>query len=353
MLILPLRCGPKHPADGQRQLVSCQHADVNAFHQVVAYAPQGVTGLGIGVVSGVFAPSGVFDLRPGLPAFDLTICTRRPGTLRTDSGVALQVERGLDAFTEAELIMVLPGTGFREDVTDQVLDALRAAHRRGTIVAGHCVGSFLLAAAGLLDGLEATTHWQYADEMAATYPHVTVRRDALYIDHGQVSTGAGATAGFDLSLHLLRTHHGAAVANRIARDLVTPPHRAGGQAQYLDAPVPSGTGDESLDEVLTWARGNLGLRPSVDQLAARAMTSRRTFLRRFRQTTGTSPHAWLTSQRLSQAEELLETTDLPVEQIAHLVGYTSGGALREQFVQHRAVPPRDYRRTFRGPVRDR
>ncbi|GAB7037066.1 hypothetical protein JCM9533A_09130 [Catenuloplanes niger JCM 9533] len=305
-----------------------------------------MTGLGLGVVTGVFAANGVFDLRPGLPVFDLTICARRTGVLRTDSGVPLHIDRDLDAFGTAELIMVLPGTGFRQDRDDDLLNALRAAHRRGAIVAGHCVGSFLLAAAGLLDGLDATTHWQYADEMAAAYPEVTVRRDALYIDHGQVSTGAGATAGFDLSLHLLRTHHGAAVANRIARNLVTPPHRAGGQAQYLDTPVPPG-GDDSLDEVLGWARENLHRRLSVDQLAARAMTSRRTFLRRFRRATGTSPQAWLTTQRLHNAEELLETTELPVEQIAHRVGYASAAALRDQFVQHRGVPPRDYRHTFR------
>ncbi|MDR7320762.1 MULTISPECIES: GlxA family transcriptional regulator [Catenuloplanes] len=319
---------------------------MSAFSRVVAYAPPGVTGLGLGVVTGVFAANGVFDLRPGLPVFDLTICARRTGVLRTDSGVPLHIDRDLDAFGTAELIMVLPGTGFRQDRDDDLLNALRAAHRRGAIVAGHCVGSFLLAAAGLLDGLDATTHWQYADEMAAAYPEVTVRRDALYIDHGQVSTGAGATAGFDLSLHLLRTHHGAAVANRIARNLVTPPHRAGGQAQYLDTPVPPG-GDDSLDEVLGWARENLHRRLSVDQLAARAMTSRRTFLRRFRRATGTSPQAWLTTQRLHNAEELLETTELPVEQIAHRVGYASAAALRDQFVQHRGVPPRDYRHTFR------
>jgi transcriptional regulator GlxA family with amidase domain len=321
---------------------------VSAFHRIVAYAPQGVTGLSIGLVSGVFAPAGVFDLRPGLPEFELTICAKQPGVLRTEGGMALQVERGLEAFSEAELIMILPGTGFREDRTDPVLDALNAAHQRGAIVAGHCVGSFLLAAAGLLDGLDATTHWQYADEMAATYPKTVVRRDALYIDHGQVSTGAGATAGMDLSLHLLRTHHGATVANRIARDLVTPPHRAGGQAQYLDTPIPDGDEESGFAEVLAWARANLGQRPTVDELATRATTSRRTFLRRFKQITGTSPHAWLTSQRLLQAEELLETTDLSVEYIAHHVGYSSGASLRGQFLQHRGVSPRDYRRTFRG-----
>ncbi|MEV4350297.1 helix-turn-helix domain-containing protein [Actinoplanes sp. NPDC049596] len=321
---------------------------MNVFNRVVAYAPPGVTALGLGVTTGIFAANGVFDLRPGLPIFDLTICARRPGILRTDSGVPLQIEHGLDAFPSAELIMVLPGTGFRQDHDDDLLEALRAAHRRGAIVAGHCVGSFLLAAAGLLDGLDATTHWQYADEMAVTYPEVTVRRDALYIDHGQVSTGAGATAGIDLSLHLLRTHHGATVANRIARDLVTPPHRAGGQAQYLDTPATSSSGDDGIDEVLSWARQNLHRRPSVDQLATLAMTSRRTFLRRFRQATGTSPHAWLTTQRLYQAEELLETTDLSVENIAHHVGYTNAAALRDQFVQRRGVPPRDYRQTFRN-----
>lgn len=332
--------------EGQRPEVLCHYAKVSAFRRVVAYAPVGVTGLSLGIVSGVFAPAGVFDRRPGLPVFDLTICTRRPGTLRTDGAVTIQVEHGLEAFSTAELIMVLPGTGFREERSDGLLEALLASHRRGTIMAGHCVGSFLLAAAGLLDGMDATTHWQYADEMAATYPQVTVKRDALYIDHGQVSTGAGATAGFDLSLHLLRVHHGAAVANRIARNLVTPPHRAGGQAQYLDAPVPPDRGDTGLDEVLTWARENLGRRPSVDELAARATMSRRTFLRRFRQVTGTSPHAWLTNQRLNQAEELLETTQLTIERIADHVGYTSGAALRDQFVQRRGVSPSEYRRTF-------
>lgn len=315
---------------------------MTAFRHVVACAPQGVTALSLGVVSGVFGR------RPGLPAFDVTICAQRPGLLRTDAGLALQVEHGLDALAAADLIMVLPGTGFRDEPTGRVLDALRAAYRRGVIVAGHCVGSFLLAAAGLLDGLEAATHWQYAGEMAATYPAVTVRPGALYIDHGQVATGAGATAGIDLSLHLLRAHYGAAVANRVARDLVTPPHRDGGQAQYLDTPVPSGSEEDRLHDVLAWARAHLGRRLSVDQLAARAVMSRRTFVRRFKETTGTSPHAWLVAQRLNRAEELLETTGLPIERIAHDVGYTSGAVLREQFTLRRGVPPRDYRRTFLG-----
>jgi transcriptional regulator GlxA family with amidase domain len=305
-----------------------------------------VSALSIGLVCGVFAPGGVFDLRPGLPVFDLTICARRPGMLRTDGSLALQVEHGLDTLTSAELIMVLPGTGFREEATDCVLDALRAAYQRGAIIAGHSVGSFLLAAAGLLDGLDATTHWQYADELAATYPTVTVRPDALYIDHGRVSTGAGTAAVVDLSLHLLRVHHGAAVANRIARDLVARPHRADDQAQYLDPPASSGGDDHRLDDVLAWARAHLDQRPTVDQLAAQAMVSRRTFQRRFKQATGISPHAWLIIQRLNQAEELLETTSLPVEHIAHHVGFNSGAVLRDQFLQRRGVPPRDYRRTF-------
>ncbi|HWS35087.1 MAG TPA: helix-turn-helix domain-containing protein, partial [Actinoplanes sp.] len=293
----------------------------------------------------IFAPSGVFDLRPGLPAFELTICTREPGTLLTDGGVPLRVDHGLDAFGTAEMIMVLPGTGFREERHDSLLEALRSAHRRGVHVTGHCVGSFLLAAAGLLDGREATTHWQYAAEMAATYPEVVVRPDALYIDHGQVSTGAGALAGFDLSLHLLRVHHGAALANRIARDLVTPPHRPGGQAQFLDVPMPAAGGGR-FDEVLAGIRGDLRQRLSVDQMAARAMMSRRTFLRRFKEVTGTTPHAWLTGQRLSQAEELLETTALSIEDIARRVGYPSGAAMRDQFIRRRGVAPRDYRRIF-------
>jgi transcriptional regulator GlxA family with amidase domain len=230
-----------------------------------------------------------------------------------------------------------------------VLIALRAAHRRGATVAAHCLGVFTLAATGLLDGVEVTTHWQHADELAVRHPAIVVRPEALYIDQGSIVTGAGAAAGMDMYLHLLRRDHGAALTNTIARLLVTPPHRDGGQQQFITAPVPADGTGERLADVIAWARANLERPLPVDELAARALMSRRSFIRHFKAATGASPHAWLLAQRLNLAEELLETTDRSIEQIACHVGYRSAAVFREQFTLRRGVTPRDYRRTFSRP----
>lgn len=310
------------------------------FRRVAAYASQGVTTLSMGILSAIFIP------RPGLPAFDLAVCTQGARSLRTDLGLSLNVEHDLDVLATADLVLVLPTEEFRTDQPGPVLAALRSAHRRGVIIAGHCVGTFLLAAAGLVDGLEVTTHWQFADELASRYPAVTVRPEALYIDQGDIVTGAGAAAGIDMCLHLIRREHGAAVTNAIARGLVVPPHREGGQIQYIEAPVSSDGDDRRLSEVVSWARTNLERKMSVEELAARALMSRRSFARRFKAATGATPHAWLVAQRLDRAEELLETTNLPVEEIARRAGYGSAAVLREQFILRRGVAPRDYRRTF-------
>ncbi|TXS31087.1 helix-turn-helix domain-containing protein [Streptomyces sp. ms191] len=297
--------------------------------------------LAVGVVAEVFgAPPA------GLPRFDFALCSDRPGQVPTDLGVPLAVEHGLDRLAVADLVLVLPWADFRVPPPDPVLDALRAAHARGALVGAHCVGAFALAAAGLLNGLRATTHWRFAELLARRHPDVTVEADALYVDEGRVLTGAGAAAGFDLCLHLVRREYGAAAANTVARDLVLPPHRDGGQAQYLVAPVPEDGEDERLAEVLAWARAHLHEPLPVAELARRALMSRRSFARRFAAATGTTPHAWVLGLRLSRAEELLETTELPVEEIARLVGYGSAAVLREQFVRRRGVPPRTYRRTF-------
>jgi transcriptional regulator GlxA family with amidase domain len=312
---------------------------VAQFRRIAAYAPEGVTAFSLGIVGAVFAP------RDGVPPFELEFCARRPGPLRAEAGLATHIENGPERIAGADLVLLLPGTGFR-DAPPDVLDALRRAHARGATVAAHCVGTFLLAAAGLADGLDVTTHWRYASALEAAYPQVTVRPGALYIDHGAVATGAGAAAGLDLCLHLLRRDHGAAAANRVARDLVTPPHRDGGQTQFIEAPVPSGGDDRRLADVLAWARDHLDRRLTVDVLAARALMSRRSFARRFKAATGTTPHAWLRAQRLNLAEELLETTDLPMEEIARRVGYRDAAVLRGQFTLHRGIPPRTYRRTF-------
>ncbi|TQJ46785.1 transcriptional regulator GlxA family with amidase domain [Streptomyces sp. SLBN-115] len=311
------------------------------FTTVAAYAPSGVGMLAVGIVTEVFGPHGAT-----LPGFDFALCTDRPGPVPTDVGVPLTITHGLDKLAAADLVIALPWAGFRTPPAPDVLDALSAAHERGALVAAHCVGAFALAAAGLLDGRRATTHWRFAELLARRHPNVTVEPDALYIDEGPVITGAGAAAGFDLCLHLLRREYGAAMANAVARDVVLPSHRDGGQAQYLAAPLPEDCRDERLTQVLAWARENLHEPLPVAELARRAAMSKRSFARRFTAATGTTPHAWLRSLRLSRAEEFLETTDLSVEEIARRVGYGSAAVLREQFVRRRGVPPRSYRRAF-------
>ncbi|MDP5315695.1 GlxA family transcriptional regulator [Streptomyces poriferorum] len=311
------------------------------FKTVAAYVPPGAGMLAVGIVTEVFGPHGA-----ALPGFDFALCTDRPGPVPTDCGVPLSIAHGLDRLADADLLIALPGAEFRTPPSPPVLDALRAARGRGSIIAAHCVGTFALAAAGLLDGLRATTHWRFAELLADRYPEVTVEPDALYIDEGNIVTGAGAAAGFDLCLHLMRRDYGAGLANNVARDMVLPSHRDGGQAQYLAAPVPQDGQDERLAEVLGWAREHLHEPLPVTELARRALMSKRSFARRFTAATGTTPHAWLRSLRLSRAEELLETTDLSIEEIAHRVGYASAAVLREQFVRRRGVPPRSYRRAF-------
>ncbi|RKT15807.1 transcriptional regulator GlxA family with amidase domain [Streptomyces sp. 1114.5] len=311
------------------------------FTTVAAYVPPGVGMLAVGIVAETFGPHG-----QAAPGFDFALCSDRPGSVPTDLGVPLTVEHDLDRLAAADLVLALPGAQFRTPPPPAVLDALAAAHERGARVAAHCVGAFALAAAGLLDGRRATTHWRFAALLARTYPEVMVEPDALYLDEGRITTGAGAAAGFDLCLHLIRREHGTALANHIARDMVLPSHRDGGQAQYLAAPVPEDGEDERLAGVLAWAREHLHEPLPVAELARRAVMSKRSFARRFAAATGTTPHAWLRELRLSAAEELLETTDLPVEEVARRVGYGSAAVLREQFVRRRGVPPRSYRRAF-------
>jgi len=300
---------------------------VPAFRRVAAYAPPGAVGLGLGLTSAIFRA------RPGLTAFEFDLCAARSGPLATDLGVPVLVEHGPELLATADLILLLPGASFAEPPPDEVLSGLRAARERGAVLAAHCLGVFLLAATGLLDDLEVTTHWQYAGQLTAAYPRVRVRPQALYLDHGSIVTGAGAAAGLDMCLHLIRRDHGAALANSIARILVTPPHRDGGQQQFITVPL-AADGDSDGDRlagVIAWARSNLDRELSLDELAARALMSRRSFVRHFKAATGATPHAWLLGQRISRAEELLETTSLPIEQIAGQVGYRSAAVFRQQF----------------------
>jgi transcriptional regulator GlxA family with amidase domain len=315
---------------------------VKRLQSITAYLPSGASTFGLGLVSEIFA-----DRRHlGQPAFEVTLCADLPGPVRTDLGLMLQAERGLDELAEGDLVVLLPADTFRSEPSPDVIAAVQKAHRRGAIIVSHCVGSYFLAATGLLNGRKATTHWRFAKDFAARFPEVDVVREALYVDEGQIITGAGAAAGADLYLHLLRREHGASVANVIARDVVIAPHRHGGQAQYIEAPVPGNVDDERLQAVTSWAAANLDRIIPVEELASRALMSPRTFARRFRAVTGSSPHSWLLHQRLARAEDLLENTNLSIEEVARSVGYASAAVLRDQFSRHRGIPPREYRRAF-------
>jgi AraC family transcriptional activator FtrA len=227
-----------------------------------------------------------------------------------------------------------------------VLDALRRAHDRGARLASICSGAFVLAAAGLLDGREAATHWRYADLLAARFPRVRVRADVLYLDGGDVLTSAGTAAGIDLCLHLIRSDHGAAVANAVARRMVVAPQRGGGQAQFVEAPVAARIDDDPVGRAMAWALERLAEPIAVGDLARAAFMSTRNFSRRFVAATGTSPARWLLEQRLLASLPLLEGSDLPVEEVGHRVGFRSPAAFRRHFASARGIPPSAHRRAF-------
>ena len=303
-----------------------------------------VGSFGLGVSAEVFG----YDRRHmGLPAFDFGLVAEAPGQLRTDTGIPITVEHGLERLARSDIVSITAWELFDRVPSPALLDAFRAAYERGATIVSHCTGAFGLAAAGLLDGKRVTTHWRYAADLAARFPQVQVDPTVLYVDNGRVITGAGTAAGVDTLLHLVRREWGAAAANALAREMVVPPHRDGGQAQFIDAPVPA-CRDDLLGAVLEWAGAHLAEDITVELLARRALMSPRSFARRFKATTGTTPHAWVLRQRLAAAEALLEESDAPVEEIARLVGFGTAAGLREQFARRRGVSPRAYRQTFRA-----
>jgi transcriptional regulator GlxA family with amidase domain len=316
------------------------------FRSVAAIVNQHVGAFSLGVATEFFGYDRSFL---GLPKFDFVLASSKPGPIRTPYGLTFAVEHGMDAVVNADLVLALPWDDYDMDPADEFVEPVRQAYERGAIVVGFCTGTMLLAAAGLLDGKRATTHWRSAAKLAERYPEVKLDADVLYVDEGRVLTGAGGSAGVDVCLYLMRREYGANVAAAIARDIVVPPHRDGGQAQYIPRPMPACESD-LLQDAIGWAREHIDEPLSVDQLAARTLMSPRSFARHFKQATGTTPHAWLLAQRMQLAEELLETTDLPVDTVARRVGFGTAAALREQFVRRRGVPPSDYRRVFRTAV---
>lgn len=304
------------------------------MHRVVAFLHPPQAPFEAGIVSRVFTA----------PHYSFEVCALSPGPVRTTAGYDIVVTAGPEAFTRADTI-VLPAWS---DVPppSALLDALRDAHARGVRVVAICTAAFVLAEAGLLDGRAATTHWRRTEELAARFPRVRVDPDVLYVDDGDIATSAGTAAGIDLCLHLLRRDLGAAHAVDVAREMVLPPHREGGQSQFA-RPLVERRG-ASLSPVLDWAVGRLGERLTVSAMASHARMSTRTFARRFTAEIGAPPGQWLLDRRVDAARELLESGDLPVEAIAGRVGLSSAVNLRRHFRARLGVTPAGYRRAFRG-----
>jgi len=289
--------------------------------------------------------------QPGVLAkrYRLRVCTAEPGTLRASAGFELRIERGLQTLRAADIVIVPSWRAIDERPPEVLLASLRRAHQRGAIIVGLCLGAFVLAEAGLLDGRAATTHWQCAPDFARRFPAVRLQPDVLYVDEGDVLTSAGSAAGIDCCLHLIRKQCGAEIANHVARRLVVPPHRQGGQAQYIEQPLPDVPRGHHLTGLLDWARAHLHQRLDVDTLAARVAMSRRSFTRHFRKLTGTSVTSWLLEQRLFLAQRLLETGDQSIDRIAEGAGFGSTVSLRQHFGAAYATSPSAWRREFRGP----
>ncbi|MET8834169.1 helix-turn-helix domain-containing protein [Micromonospora sp. NPDC004540] len=284
-------------------------------------------------------PSGLAD-----PWYDLVVCGPGPvgvGRFR------MEPDDGLDRLARADTVIIPAVADIDEDVPADLLDAVRAAHAAGARLVSLCTGAFVLAAAGVLDGLRATTHWAHTEALAARYPRVEVDPDVLYVDNGTVLASAGKAAAIDLCLHLIRRDHGSTVANAVARRLVVPPHRAGGQAQFVTTPVPA-RDDHPLANLLPWAMERLNRPLTVEDLARQANMSSRNLARHFVSATGTTPLQWLSTQRIRRAQELLENTDKSIDAVAQAAGMGTATTLRRHFNRTVGVPPEAYRRTFRS-----
>ncbi|SDZ20301.1 transcriptional regulator, AraC family with amidase-like domain [Micromonospora pattaloongensis] len=309
---------------------------------VLAY--EGMSVFETGIVTEVFGlPRPEFDV----PWYELTICAPRPGPVRVIGGAALHTPHGLDTFAEAETVIV-PGVPDVSAAPDpEVIAALRRADDLGARIVSICSGAFALAAAGLLDGRRATTHWRYADLLRRRYPRIQVDPNVLYIDDHDVLTSAGSAAGLDLCVHLVRKDFGPAIANAVARRMVIPPHRDGGQAQFIEAPVTADPEDNRVAQSMAWALTHLNEPITVEMLAGKARTSPRTYLRHFARSTGTSPIRWLIAQRIQASLALLADTDDPIEEIAAAVGFDTAVTYRHHFHRAMQTSPSAYRRSFR------
>lgn len=312
-------------------------------HHVVVLAAEMTSVFELGVATEVFG----FE-RPEIATglYDFTVCAVDRHA-RIEGGLQLPTTAGLEALDGADTVLV-PNGAPRSISDPAALAAIRDAHARGARIASFCTGAFTLAEAGLLDGRCATTHWKYVDAFRRRFPRVQVDPNVLFVDEGDVLTSAGSAAGLDLALHMVRADHGAETAAAIARHLVVPPHREGGQAQFIERPHQPLVDGDRLAVLLEEVRRDLHQDIGVAEMASRAAMSERTFARRFKEATGTTPFRWLLSQRLQRARELLESTDLDVDRVASQAGLGTAANLREHFRRELATTPTAYRRTFRG-----
>ena len=304
---------------------------------------EGVTAFELGIACEIFGNNWQAIL--GVPWYRAYVCAIRPGVITVDAGVKMLADHGRERIISADTVIVLPSVSFGE-VPAGVPEALRQAHARGSRIVSLCTGAFTLAAAGLLDGRRATTHWTECGELARRYPSVTVDPAVLFVDEGDILTSAGSAASIDLCLHVIRQDHGTEIATQLARQLVVPPQRDGGQAQYIDAPMPELDSSSLFADTISWLQGHLNEPVAIEELAARSAMSPRTFARRFLAATGTTPYQWLLRQRIQLAQRLLELTDLPIDSVAEKSGFSTAANLRKHFSQTVHTSPHAYRRTF-------
>lgn len=318
------------------------------LHKVVLIACEGVTPFEFGVICEVF---GIDRTDMGGPRFDFTIATSKPGPVRSSLGFDIVIDNDLSAAADADLIAIPAYHRTNTSELDRrppdpaVLDVIRAAEARGAWVMSVCSGAFLLGAAGILDGRRSTTHWMYTDQLGIDVPLTEVDPDVLFVDDRHVVTSAGTAAGIDAALHIVRTELGAAAANVIARRMVVPPQRDGGQSQFISAPVTECASD-SFAAVAEWMLDNLHEDLTITRLARRALMSERTFARRFRAEVGATPAAWLNRQRLIRAQQKLEETDDSLETVAVDCGFGTAAVMRHHFIKTLQTTPSAYRRTF-------
>lgn len=310
---------------------------------VVAY--DGINPFHLSIPSMVFENSR--DKDDGGPRLNVIVCGIRQGEVKTSMGFSITPQHTIADFSQAQIIIVPSWQNVVATMPRPLIDALKVAHQRGAKIVGLCLGTFVLAEAGLLDGKRATTHWKWADVFIQRYPAVQLDASQLYIDQDDVLTSAGVAAAIDCCLHLLRQICGAEVANQVARKMVVAPHRQGGQAQFIDKPLPVSRQDDRLSQLLQWITLHPEFPHTIDSLAERAMMSRRTFTRHVRQITGTTIMQWLLDQRIAKARRMLESGSLPVETIAVESGFGSATSLRQHFAKTLNISPSSYRRQFR------